>query len=116
MAKCDQGYICDVCGEEVKSIAESDLYLRFVIGEIDSRQLLSTPERHIRCNPVAAQFIQHDEFEPITVEGDFSRAAMDPVFVSQRTDLMTRGWLRLQQISRDTQSISITDYPLPEFR
>ena len=34
MAPCDQGYLCDVCGDEVEEIFESDLYLRFVIGEI----------------------------------------------------------------------------------
>ena len=29
MARCDQGYLCDVCGDEVENIRESDLYLRF---------------------------------------------------------------------------------------
>ena len=38
MARCDQGYLCEVCGEEVEDISNSDLYLRFIIGEIDSRQ------------------------------------------------------------------------------
>ena len=35
MAKCDQGYICDVCGDEVEEIIESDLYLRYVVGMLD---------------------------------------------------------------------------------
>src|SRR5262249_26300165 len=28
MARCEQGYRCDVCGQEVEAINESDLYLR----------------------------------------------------------------------------------------
>ena len=28
MARCDQGYLCDVCGQDVEAITESDLYLR----------------------------------------------------------------------------------------
>ena len=26
MAKCDEGYLCQVCGHEVEQIVESDLY------------------------------------------------------------------------------------------
>ena len=44
MAKCDQGYLCEVCGTDVAEITDSDLYLRYVIGEIDSRALLAAPE------------------------------------------------------------------------
>ncbi len=36
MARCDHGYLCDVCGEEVDSIRDSDLYLRFVTGVASS--------------------------------------------------------------------------------
>ena len=43
MARCDQGYLCEVCGEEVESIRESDLYLRFVTGELSSNELLAAP-------------------------------------------------------------------------
>lgn len=57
MVRCEQGYLCDVCKQEVESIRDSDLYLRFVIGELPSRHLLAAPERHLRCNPVNAQFI-----------------------------------------------------------
>ena len=49
MAKCDEGYLCEVCGQDVADIRDSDLYLRFVIGEIDARQLMTAPERHLRC-------------------------------------------------------------------
>ena len=58
MAKCDEGYRCEVCGEDVTSIVDSDLYLRYVIGELDPEVLHTSPERHIRCNPVLAQFMR----------------------------------------------------------
>ena len=51
MAKCEEGYLCDICGGDVEEITESDLYLRFVIGLIDPETLHTTKERHIRCDP-----------------------------------------------------------------
>ena len=69
MAKCDEGYRCDVCGLDVTSIIDSDLYLRFVIGELDPETLHTSPERHLRCNPILSQFIRCDGFERIAVEG-----------------------------------------------
>lgn len=110
MAKCDQGYLCEVCGEEVPNITVSDLYLRYVIGEVTGRQLLSAPERHIRCNPTLAQFIVAENFSPVTVEGLFSKEFLDPEDVRSREDLVTRGWKRLQEVRR--LGLSIPDYPL----
>ena len=78
MALCDQGYLCDVCGEEVETIDESDLYLRYVLGEVDPETLHSSPERHLRCNPTLAQFIVASGFEPVTVEGYFAKGAVRP--------------------------------------
>ena len=46
MAKCDEGYLCEVCGEEVAEITESDLYLRYVIGDLEPESLHILPERH----------------------------------------------------------------------
>ena len=34
MAKCEQGYMCDVCGKDVEDITDSDLYLRYILGEV----------------------------------------------------------------------------------
>ena len=116
MARCEQGYLCDVCGQEVESIRESDLYLRFVIGELPSRHLLAAPERHLRCNPVNAQFIDAPDFPPVVVEGDFDRRLFDPDFVQQRTLLVTRGWLRLQELADRAQTVPLPEYPLEEFR
>ena len=116
MARCDQGYLCDVCGDEVESIRESDLYLRFVTGQVSSNDLLATPERHLKCNPVVAQFITHPDFPSITVEGDFDRRLFDPADVATRENLMTRGWLRLQELAEKAQTVPLPEYPLPEFR
>jgi hypothetical protein len=112
MARCEQGYLCDVCGDEVHDINESDLYLRFVVGAIDSTALLSATERHIRCNPVDAQFIVDPGFEPVVVEGPFAKQNLDPADVRRREDLLTRGWRRLQELQQ--LGIPVSEYPLPE--
>jgi hypothetical protein len=114
MAMCDQGYLCQVCGQDVETISQSDLYLRFVIGELDPEVLHTTPERHLRCNPVVAQFIDHPEFEPIYVEGPFDRRSLDPEFVARRTELVTRGFARLIELERQGGEGDVTTYPLPE--
>ncbi len=112
MAKCDQGYLCEVCGKEVPNLSQSDLYLRFIIGEIDSRQLLSAPERHLRCNPTLAQFIVDPNFEPVNAEGAFSKTELDPIDVQSREGLVTRGWKRLQEVR--SLGLPISEYPLDE--
>lgn len=114
MAACDQGYFCDVCGEDVAAMTDSDLYLRFVIGEIAAKELPSHQERHIRCNPVQAQFIVHPKFEPVVVEGPFDKRELDAADVARREELVTRGWLRLREIVG--QGLTVADYPLPEVR
>jgi hypothetical protein len=110
MAKCDEGYLCDVCGGEVEGLIESDLYLRYVIGLVDPETLHTTPERHIRCNPALAQFIVADDFEPVSVEGPFDKRQLDPAFVAERERLVTRGWRRLHEVQG--LEIPITEYPL----
>jgi hypothetical protein len=110
MAKCDEGYICDVCGHDVATITDSDLYLRYVIGMIDSETLHTTPERHIRCNPALAQFIVDNLFDPVACDGLFDKQTLDPEFVKQREVLVTRGWRRLKQVV--AEKLSIVEYPL----
>ena len=112
MAKCDEGYLCDVCHRDVEGINESHLYLAYVIGELDPELLHTTPERHIRCNPVLAQFIVDDEFDPLTVDGPFDKRLLDAAFVRKRERLVSRGYQRLREI-QGTQ-LSILQYPLPE--
>src|SRR5438874_2740584 len=98
MAVCDQGYICDVCGADVEAIVEYDLYLRYILGEVSPLELPTQRERHIRCNPALAQFIVDPAFVPLTCEGLFAKAALDPAFVTEQEERVTRGWRRLQEI------------------
>ena len=114
MAKCDEGYLCGVCGQDVGGIEESDLYLRYIIGEVDPETLHTTPERHIRCNPALAQFIVDDTFEPVVVEGAFDKRNLDASYVRDRETLLTRGWRRLREVAG--LELPIMDYPLPEAR
>jgi len=114
MAKCDEGYLCDVCGKDVAEITDSDLYLRYVIGMLDPEVLHTEQERHIRCNPSLAQFIVSDDFEPLAVEGDFDKRNLDADFVRQREELVTRGWKRLHEVVGTEDAI--INYPLPEVR
>jgi hypothetical protein len=112
MAKCDEGYLCEVCGEEVEGLVESDLYLRYVIGMVDPEVLHTTPERHVRCNPALAQFIVAEDFEPVTVEGPFDKRTLDADFVRQREQLVTRGWKRLHELV--DSGLPISEYPLAD--
>jgi hypothetical protein len=111
MARCEQGYLCEVCGQEVGEITQSDLYLRYVLGEVPPEQLHLLPERHIRCNPALAQYIADPAFELMRCEGVFAKELMDPDFVTAEEARVTRGWRRLQELPR--LGISILDYPLP---
>lgn len=113
MAKCDEGYLCAVCGADVAQVTDSDLYLRYVIGMVDPEMLHSTPERHIRCNPSLAQFIVDPAFDPVIVDDDFSKSTLDAQYVAQREALVTRGYRRLSEIKK-MQDVSILEFPLPE--
>lgn len=112
MAKCDEGYLCEVCGQDVAELTESDLYLRYIIGMLDPEVLHTTPERHIRCNPTLAQYIVAEDFPPVVVEGPFDKRMLDSEFVAEREAQVTRGWRRLNEVARS--GIPIIEYPLPE--
>lgn len=112
MAKCDEGYLCDVCGEDVAELPESDLYLRYVIGQLDPEVLHTTKERHIRCNPALAQYIVDERFGPVEIEGAFDKRQLDPAYVREQELLVTRGWRRLVELRGS--EIPIIEYPLPE--
>jgi hypothetical protein len=114
MAKCEEGYLCEACGEDVAEITQSDLYLRYEIGLLDPEVLHTTRERHIRCNPTLAQFILDEDFSPVFVEGPSDKRLLDPAFVRQQETLVTRGYRRLKEIA--SLDLPILDYPLPEVR
>ena len=110
MAKCELGYLCEVCGNEVEDITQSDLYLRFVLGEVEARYLMTAKERHLRCNPIASQFIVDPGFEPVVVEGPFDKRILDPAEVAHREARTTLAWRRLQEVR--ALGLPISDYPL----
>jgi hypothetical protein len=115
MAKCDEGYLCEVCGHDVANLADSDLYLRYVIGALDPEVLHTQRERHLRCNPTLAQFIVDDDFQPpVVVDGAFDKRQLDADYVREREVLITRGYRRLKEL--EGSGLPIIDYPLPEVR
>ena len=115
MAKCEEGYLCDVCGQDVAELCDSDLYLRYVIGLLDPEVLHTTKERHIRCNPALAQYIVDDDFQPeVIIHGDFDKRMLDHQFVHEQTVLVTRGYRRLRELMG--LELPLLDYPLPEVR
>jgi hypothetical protein len=113
MALCEQGYLCEVCGGDVEAITDSDLYLRYVLGEVSPEKLHILPERHIRCNPSLAQFIIDPAFEPVPCDGPFAKHQLDPAYVADEETRVTRGWRRLQEIP-SLGLTTIQEYPLPE--
>lgn len=110
MAKCDEGYRCEACGRDVEAVTDSDLYLRYVLGEVPLERLHRSPERHIRCNPALAQYIVDPAFEPVACPGPFDKTGLDPVFVAEEERRATRGWRRLRAIP--ALGLSIAEYPL----
>jgi hypothetical protein len=112
MARCEEGYLCDVCGADVEEITNSDLYLRYILGEVSPEHLPRMRERHICCNPATAQYIVDPAFAPVRCEGIFAKDQLDPAHVAEQEERVTRAWRRLQQVPR--LGIPITEYPLPE--
>ena len=110
MAKCDEGYRCEVCGLDVEAIVESDLYLRYVLGEVPLELLHRLPERHIACNPALAQYIVDPGFPPIPCDGPFAKSNLDAGYVRAEETRVTRGWRRLQAIP--TLGLTVAEYPL----
>ena len=108
--KCDEGYRCDVCGADVEAIHDSDLYLRYVLGEVPLEYLHVTPERHVRCNPALAQYIVDAGFEPVVCGGAFDKRGLDAGYVAEEEARVTRGWRRLRSIP--TLGLTVAEYPL----
>jgi hypothetical protein len=110
MAPCDEGYICEVCGADVEAIIDSDLYLRYILGEVPLEQLHLLRERHIRCNPALAQYIVDERFPPVTCDGFFDKRLLDPEYVATEERRVTAGWRRL--IAIPTMGLTVPEYPL----
>jgi hypothetical protein len=110
VARCDEGYRCEVCGRDVEAITDSDLYLRYVLGEVPLEMLHRLPERHLRCNPALAQYVADPAFEPVVCDGPFDKRGLDPEFVRAEELRVTRGWRRLRAIP--SLGLTVPEYPL----
>ena len=110
MSRCDQGYLCAVCGAEVAEITDSELYLAYVLGEVGVDELLHRPDRHLRCAAERAQYIVDPDFAPVVCEGWFDKRTLDASFVAEEERRVTRGWRRLQEVVR--RGLPIGEYPL----
>lgn len=108
--KCDEGYRCDVCGRDVEQMTDSDLYLRYVLGEAPLETLHLQRERHIRCNPTLAQYIVDERFEPVACESAFAKQHMDAEFIASEEQRVTKGWRRLQELPY--LGLTIAEYPI----
>ena len=98
----------------MEAITDSDLYLRYIMGEVPPLALPKMRERHILCNAATAQFIIDPAFGPVKCEGAFAKETLDPGYVSEEEVRVSGAWRRLQEIP--TLGIPILDYPLPEVR
>jgi len=110
MAKCDEGYRCEVCGVDVEAIVDSDLYLRYILGDVTLEWLHRLPERHVRCNPALAQYIVDARFESVSCGGDFNKVLMTADYIAAETIRVTSAWRRLQAVP--TLGLSLAEYPL----
>lgn len=112
MSGCGKGYLCAVCGEEVETLIDSELYLRYTMGEAPLESLGRSPDRHIRCNPTLAQFVVDPRFPPILAEGPFAKTELDPEFVAAEEARVSAGYRRLREVAG--LGIPIYEYPLVE--
>lgn len=110
MARCDEGYPCSICGQDVESILESDLYLQYVLGEVPLEALHRAAEHHISCNTALAQYIVDARFSEVRHAGVFDKNLLDHEYVHQREQQVTTAWRRLQAIPK--LGLSIPEYPL----
>ena len=112
MAKCDKGYHCKVCGSAVDVITDSDLYLRYLLHEIQDEVLHLEPECHIRCNPERAQYILDPSFDDLNagkVLGPFAKNFLDGGYVAEEEIRVTAAWLKLRKLA--DSGVAILDYP-----
>ena len=117
MARCDEGYLCKICREEVEHITDSSLYLRYVIGEIDPELLHLEPDKHLRCVSSLSQFIEDERFGTIEcTDPMFDKSQLDSNYVESRTKIITEGYRRLWEIrGQRRKPLTVVEYPLPEF-
>ena len=83
MAKCDEGYLCDVCGQDVAELTDSDLYLRYIVGLLDPEVLHTTSRAPHPLQPDARSIHRGRRFAPVVVEGPFDKRQLDAAYVAR---------------------------------
>jgi hypothetical protein len=116
MARCDEGYLCCICGEEVKRLDQSLLYLRYVLGWVKLEQLRQLPEAHLQCSPAVAQFIVDPDFPPAPAVSELAKQDLDPEFRAAQEARVTAGYQRLKYLQKHRRDVPVADYPLSEAR
>ena len=106
MAVCEQGYLCTVCGERRRGDHRLGPLSSLCAGRGRWDNLNRAPEKHIRCDPVLAQFIVSDQFPPVNVDGVFSKAGLDPEFVRPK-GTADHGWFPEAARSRGGRSANL---------
>ncbi len=115
MAKCEEGYLCEVCGRDVERLRDSGLYLQFILGWIDPETLHTRREIHIDCLPALAQFIDDARYQTeLEVPAEFAREQLDAPFVQQRSTQVTRAYQRLLELDVMSERPPVIEYLLPE--
>ena len=113
MAKCDEGYLCDVCGQDVAELTDSDLYLRYIIGLLDPEVLHTTKRAPHPLQPDARPVHRRRRFRAGRRRRPVRQTPARPQRSSaNRKRLITRGWHRLKEVA--SLGIPIIEYPLPE--
>lgn len=101
----------------MEHITDSQLYLSYVIGEIDPETLHASPECHLTCAPAFSQFIADERYGiPPELDGPFAKSQLDFEYVALRTALVSRGYARLWAIREERRKpLTVIEYPLPEY-
>jgi hypothetical protein len=97
VARCDEGYLCNVCGLPADTLPESLLYLRYILGEVTVEVLGQAQETHIRCCPAIAQYIVHPAFEPVVCTDVFARQHFPLDFQTSEETRITAAWATLYE-------------------
>ena len=111
MARCDEGYPCSRCGQPVKNLLESALYVRYVLGEYEIHELFTAPDCHLHCDYELARFIRHEKFTPPEKPVGFEVPPLTEAERLDREQQVTAAWVRLREAIH--QGLPITAYPLP---
>ena len=84
MAALRRSYLCEVCGQDVAVVTDSDLYLRYVLARCHwNACTASRSGTWAATRPPPSTFVDA-AFSLVSVPGDFGKASLDPAFVGPK--------------------------------